>query len=244
MQLLKAAGSYEILQTPQELETMMLRLERVARICYQSQRKEITPESAAKLIQKIMDRTHESVIEHSLITVIFSNISRGFTHEMVRHRLAAFSQESTRYIDYAKEGQEPDLQRFSMHCVAPPHQDEQQKVSLEDGREMSLREIFSEEEKFYRGLRKLGWPPQDARQVLPIGIKSQIAVSANFREWRHILKMRTAKPAHWEIRSVMCPLLEELKSCLPVIFADFQKKGIDNNGVPYYTKTTEPGAKN
>jgi thymidylate synthase (FAD) len=100
----------------------------------------------------------------------------------------AISQESTRYVDYVKTGEGPDLERFEFKCIVPPHRDEHQKIKLEDGREMSVVEMLEEYEKFYRALRKAGWIPQDARQVLPIGIKSQIVISANFREWRHILQ--------------------------------------------------------
>lgn len=237
MKILKDAGRYRILQTKAELKRMFVHLENAGRICYQSERGRINETSAKKFIAMIMRRGHESVIEHTLLTVIFNNISRGFTHEEVRHRLASFSQESTRYVDYAKKGADgPNLSRFSMHCVTPPHRDEHQPHLLEDGRRLTAAEMFAEVEKFYRALRKGGWASEDARQMLPIGVKSQIEVTANWREWRHIFRMRTGKRAHWEIRAVMVRLLREVKELIPVIFDDFiEADEKDKNGVPYFS---------
>lgn len=232
-EILKNAGSFEILTPKRELHEQLLRIERAGRTCYQSEKK-ITEESAKKFVKMILKRGHESVIEHSNMTVQFSNISRGFTHELVRHRLCAYSQESTRYVDYAREGEGPDLDRFQLKCIVPPHRDENEKVELEDGRKLSISEIFAEYEKFYRALRKAGWIPEDARQVLPIGIKSQIVTSANFREWRHIFKMRTSKFAHWEIRKVMGDLLIKVQKIVPVIFDDFKLAGKDKNSLRYF----------
>ena len=179
---------------------------------------------------------HESVIEHTLLTVKFISSSRGFTHEQVRHRIASFSQESTRYVDYAKRGGEVDLDRFEIQFVMPPRKDEFQEILLEDGRVFTPTRMAEEYEMYYRGLRKAGWAPEDARQFLPIGIKSEIVVSANFREWRHIFAMRTAKRAHWEIRGVMGKLLKEMRNIVPVIFDDFIEEGVDKKGIPYFTQ--------
>ncbi len=237
MQILKNLGSFVILTPEKELQAQLLRIERAGRTCYQSEKKEITTESAANFVRMILKRGHESVIEHSNMTVQFNNISRGFTHEQVRHRLTAISQESTRYVDYAKEGKGPDLENFQLKCVVPPHRDENEKIALEDGRIMSISEMFAEYESFYRALRKAGWLPQDARQVLPIGTKSQIVISANFREWRHIFTMRTQETAHWEIRKVMGDLLEKVKTIIPEIFDDFvEAEKPDQNGLRYFEK--------
>lgn len=236
MQILKDAGTFEILTPKEELCDQLLRIERSGRVCYQSEKREITLETAGDFIRMIMRSGHESVIEHGSMTVRFNNISRGLTHELVRHRLVSYSQESTRYVDYAREGQGPDLKRFEMKCVAPPHRDENEKVPLEDGREMSMAKMFGDIEMFYRALRQAGWDPQDARQILPIGIKSQIVATANFREWRHIFSLRTAKRAHWEIRRVMGDLLVAVQKIVPVIFDDFYEAGKDNNGVAYFVQ--------
>lgn len=238
VQILKNAGSYEILTLVDSLAQQLLLIEKAGRTCYQSERGPITPKTATKFVRMLIKRGHHSQLEHSLLVVQFNNCSRGFTHELVRHRLAAFSQESTRYVDYSSSDKdEPDLERFSIKFVVPPHRDENQPIPLSDGRTMTLVEMAKETEEFYRALRKAGWKPEDARQILPNGIKSQIVISCNLREWRHIFFMRTAIFAHWEIRSVMCPLLQELKTIIPVMFEDFIESGIDDNGIPYFEQT-------
>lgn len=236
LEILKNAGRFEILTPEHELRVQLLRIEQAGRTCYQSERGPITEETAARFVKMLLRRGHESVIEHSSMTVKFLNCSRGFTHELVRHRLAAFSQESTRYVDYARRGEGLDLERFRLQCVVPPHREENEKVPLEDGRRLSLVEMFEETEKFYRALRKAGWAPEDARQILPQAIKAEIVISANFREWRHIFAMRTQKAAHWEIRKVMCDLLEEVQKIIPAVFEDFVEAGVDQHGLRYFVK--------
>jgi len=226
MKILKGQGEYKILTPKEFLLKQLLIIEKAGRVSHQSEKAEITLETATKFIKKLIRLGHESVLEHSSLTVLFNNVSRGFTHEIVRHRIASFTQESTRYVDYQEE----------ISCIVPQFRDENQKIELEDGRKLSCYEMFSEIEKFYRALRKAGWHPQDARQILPIGIKSQIVVTANFREWRHIFTLRCDKSAHWEIRYVLCELLEELKSIIPAIFDDFELAGVDKYGIPYYKK--------
>jgi len=136
MQILKNAGNFIVLTPTPELKAQLLRIEKAGKTCYQSEKKEITEETAKKFIRMLLKRGHESVIEHSNMTVQFNDLSRGFTHEQVRHRLTAISQESTRYVDYAKEGKGPDLERFQLKCIVPPHRDENEKVLLEDGRKI------------------------------------------------------------------------------------------------------------
>ncbi len=223
MRVLKNAGDFTLLTSEEDLQKQLLVIERAGRTCYRSWGKgEITLETAQKFIKMILRRGHEGVLEHSNMTVEFRNISRGFTHEQVRHRLTAISQESTRYVDYAQKlDDEVALDLFQIRFIMPPARDEYEKHFLEDGRRLSANEMAQEIEKYYRTLRKAGWPPEDARQFLPIGVKSQIVISANFREWRHIFKMRTDKAAHWEIRGVMGNLLERVRPILSPVFDDF-----------------------
>ncbi len=213
--ILKNAGSHKILAILVGLkgENPLELIELCGRTSYQS-RDRITSSSAEKFVEMLRNRGHESVLEHSCMTVEFNNVSRGFTHELVRHRLASFTQESTRYVDES-----------NFNVVIPPDKDESEKIvdlELPDGKKIkiSFKEWADLNEQMYRGLRKAGWIPQDARQILPIGIKSQIVVTANFREWRHILRLRTSPSAHWEIRYVMSNLLEDVKERIPVIFDD------------------------
>ena len=220
--ILKNAGSYKILSIMAGLngESPLQLIEVAGRTSYQS-RDKITDESATKFVEMIRKLGHESVIEHSAMTVEFDNVCRGFTHELVRHRLAAYTQESTRYVD------ESDFK-----VVIPPDKNKDEKiVSLElpDGNRLkvSFQEWVDLNEQMYRGLRKSGWVAQDARQILPIGIKAQIVITANFREWRHIFKLRCAPTAHWEIRQVMVNLLKDVQKKIPVVFDDFK---ISSNG--------------
>ena len=231
--LMRGEGKFEIVQWYDELKRQLMYIEVCGRICYRSERRKTDSESADNLIRRIIKSGHESGIEHSSLTVIFSDVSRGFTHEMVRHRLCAFSQESTRYCDYS--GGKLDLDEAELTFIYPPHKESTAiDIAVIDGIESN-----------YKIRREQGWPPQDARQFLPIGIASKIAVTANFREWRHIMAMRTQKAAHWEIRSVMCDLLAELKDVIPVIFEDFYRPYrfnqplvpiLDKDGYAYYVQ--------
>jgi len=136
MKILRDAGSFEILTPEATLRQQLLIIEQAGRTCYQSFRGEVTQKSAEKFVRMILSRNppHESVIEHGWMTVRFAECSRGFTHELVRHRLASFSQESTRYVDYARRGGKVDLKRFQVQFVMPPHRRDE-PVPRDDGRD-------------------------------------------------------------------------------------------------------------
>lgn len=230
---IRGEGYGTLSHTDEELQQQLITIEECGRICYRSGNIDLlTSQTADKFIRSLIKRGHHSVIEHSSLTVIFENISRGFTHEMVRHRLASFSQESTRYCDYA--GGKLDLEKAELIFIHPPHQptpSSMNDISIIDQLQIQGAD---EIEYIYQMLRQNGWKPQDARQFLPIGIAAKIAVTANFREWRHIMRMRTQKTAHWEIRYVMCDLLAKLKEIIPVIFEDFKfSESPDANGYRY-----------
>lgn len=217
VKILQNAGIHKILAIMVGLdgENPLQLIELAGRTAYQSQDR-ITETSSTRFVDMIRKRGHESVLEHSAMSVRFENLSRGFTHELVRHRIASYTQESTRYVD------ESDF-----HVVIPPDKEADEKLvelTLPNGQriKVSFREWMELNEQIYKGLRKAGWVAQDARQVLPIGIKAQIVITANFREWRHIFKLRCAKNAHWEIRSVMIKLLKDVQQRIPIVFDDFQ----------------------
>ncbi len=216
-EILKNAGSHRILSIMAGLEgeNPLQLIEVAGRTSYQS-RDKITDESAAKFVEMLRKRGHESVIEHSCMTVEFNNVCRGFTHELVRHRLASYTQESTRYVDES-----------NFQVVIPPDKNPDEKLvslNLSDGNtiKVSFQDWMDLNEQMYRGLRGADWVSQDARQVLPIGIKAQIVITANFREWRHIFKLRCDSHAHWEIRRVMVNLLKDVQKRVPVVFDDFE----------------------
>ncbi len=177
-------------------------LELAGRTCYKSEAK-ITSESAWRFVRGLIENGHESVIEHFNITVKFI-CDRGVSHELVRHRLASYSQESTRYCDYKGE----------VVFVKPPFW-EGDPLSFE-----AWRQACNKAEMSYRYRRKNGCPPEQARSVLPNSLKTEIVVTANLREWRHIFKLRTSKRAHPQMREIMVPLLKQLAEEIPCVFGD------------------------
>jgi thymidylate synthase (FAD) len=174
-------------------------LEVAGRTCYKSECKG-DPDA---FVRMVCSKNHESVLEHSMITVRFI-IDRGVSHELVRHRLCSFSQESTRYCNYAKKG---------IVFVIPPWVDiepgdyTQTHLSFEEHEE-SLPWFMAclRAEEYYLDLLSKGWTPQQARSVLPNSLKTEIVVTANAREWMHIFKLRTDTSAHPQMREVMIPL--------------------------------------
>jgi thymidylate synthase (FAD) len=200
-------------------------LEEIGRVCYKSEDK-ITPESSSRFINTIMSKGHLSVIEHSLATVRFV-IDRGVSHELVRHRLCAFSQESTRYCDY----------KGGVEFIIPPWVDvDEGEYSSEEIKDICTCTYESDEfypqslwlltmdisESVYKSLRSEGWSPQQARSVLPNSLKTEIVVSANYREWLHIFSLRCSKSAHPQMREVMIPLAEEFAEAVPEIFGEWE----------------------
>ena len=180
-------------------------LEKYGRVCYKSEDR-ITPESAAAFLKGAMSRGHFSIIEHEKITVRVI-CDRGVTHEWVRHRLASYSQESTRYCNYGKLGFQY-IYPFFFELGSPEYQEWKQAIS-----EATLR---------YINLLKLGRSPQEARGVLPNSLKTEIIVTHNIREWRHFFYLRCAAGAHSQMREIAIPLLKTFQKEVPCLFDDFQ----------------------
>ena len=182
-------------------------IERVARVCYKSEDK-ITEGSAEKFIGMILKSGHESVLEHEKLTVKFI-CDRGVTHEIVRHRIASYSQESTRYCNYSKDKFGNEL-TFIRPCFW-----------ADDSEEYAVwKQAMEEIEKTYVKLISLGAKPEEARSILPNSLKTEIVCTMNLREWRHFFRLRTAERAHPQIREISVALLDELKKRIPVIFDD------------------------
>ena len=198
--------SYEILDAINP-EQVMKKLELAGRVCYKSEDK-IKEGSAEQFVRNLIKRGHESVIEHFSFSVKFI-CDRGVTHEMVRHRLASYSQESTRYCNYSKDGFGNQIT-----VIEPSYLDKESRSYR-----MWVRACETAE-KHYFWMLECGCTPQEARAVLPNSLKTEIIMTANLREWRHFLKLRTAKNAHPQIRELALPLLRELQELLPVIFED------------------------
>lgn len=174
--------------------------------------------SSYSMIRKIMKSGHHSVIEHVGFTVRFI-CNRGVTHEEVRHRLASYSQESTRFCNYSKGKFGGELNIIEPLYRPPVHSDDCSCIPCQ--RRRVWEGCLSTIEDTYLQLIDLGEKPQEARDILPIGIKTEIIHTSNLREWRHILNLRSVnKRAHPQIREVMTPLLEEMKERIPIIFDD------------------------
>lgn len=187
------------------------KIEKAGRICYKSEEK-ITADSAKIFLKKLIETGHESVIEHEKITVRVI-CDRGITHEIVRHRMASYSQESTRYCNYSKSkfGNE-------ITVIEPCFW---KSGSAEDMRKYEVwKRLMEESEKTYIKLIELGATPQEARSVLPNSLKTEIVMTMNLREWRHFFKLRTSNAAHPQMREIARPLLDEFKKQIPVIFDD------------------------
>lgn len=216
--------SYEILNFDCSPELIEL----AGRTCYKSECRG-EPE---KFVEMICKRHHESVLEHSYISVKFI-IDRGVSHELVRHRLCAFSQESTRYCNYNKKG---------IVYIIPPW------IDINEGEynypyvEYDYNDInhtqhsiqlsfwynsLIQSEKYYNNLIKSGQKPQQARSVLPNSLKTEIVCSANAREWLHIFKLRCDKTAHPQMQEIMIPLLKDFQERCPSIFNQIDIKKED-----------------
>jgi thymidylate synthase (FAD) len=183
----------------------ILEIEEAARTCYQSHEK-TCPGSAERLVQNLIERKHGAMLEFADVRVKFIT-NRGVSHELVRHRLCSFAQESTRYVKY--DG--------GMEVIKPVWLDDstsEQKGIWKASMEMA--------ERTYRALMMQGWKAQQAREVLPNSLKTEIVVKANLREWRHIFSLRCAKTAHPQMSSLMIPVLNDFKKKIPIVFDDLK----------------------
>lgn len=198
-------------------------IERVARVCYKSEGL-ITEEldSAEKLLKFLIQNEHDAMLEHQGLTVKFT-CDRGISHEIVRHRMASYAQESTRYCNYEK-----DKFGNEITVIKPLFY---QQTNGEKGEDQYDNEYWKfdlwlqscqQAEKTYLDLLNRGSTPQEARSVLPNSLKTELVMTANYREWRHFFKLRTSPAAHPQMREITIPLLKELQSRIPIIFDDIE----------------------
>ncbi len=189
-------------------------IEQYARVCYKSEDK-TTDDSYKAMIKMLINRGHHTALEHANMTVRFI-CDRGVSHELVRHRLASFNQESTRYVNYANKGAEfVNPLRLEMYDIKDA------TVHLEGS--SLVEETYRICYDAYTELLNKGISPQIARCVLPNGLKTEIVITANLREWRHIFALRaigTTGPPHPQMQELMLPLLQEVAKKLPEVFGD------------------------
>ena len=197
-----------------DYQTMLAKLESIGRVCYKSE-ENIKEGSAEKFIANILKRGHESVIEHESITVSVI-CDRGVTHEIVRHRIASYSQESTRYCNYSQD-------RFSAQitCIDLATGFGYDLTKESDRAKYEVWKSACEAaEQYYFRMLELGAAPEEARSVLPNSLKTEIVMTMNLREWRHFFRLRSALRAHPQMREVSNMILKEFSERYPLFFAD------------------------
>ena len=184
-------------------DKLLKNIERYGRVCYKSEEL-ITNDSAVTFVEKILKSGHESVIEHEKISVRVI-CDRGVSHEIVRHRIASYSQESTRYCNYWK-----DKFGSELTFIKPVFWNE-------NSREYKIwRDMMGEIENQYMNLIQLGVKPQEARSILPNSLKTEIIITMNLREWRHFFRLRTSSAAHPQMQEVAGMILDEFRVKIPV----------------------------
>lgn len=222
--------SYKILTPISEGGVNELKMiELAGRQCYKSGDK-ITEDgsSAIKFVGNLIKSDHCAMIEHGPSLSVMFMVDRGVTHEMVRHRLFSFAQESTRYVNYSKDKYGNEIAVIDIKSGMDAD------VKMADLDKDTLGAIYDEwfnsmldAERHYMQMIELGATPQIARSVLPNSTKTAITITGNYREWRHFFKLRCDKAAHPQIREVAIPLLEDLKKRIPVIFDDIIVEDLD-----------------
>lgn len=210
---MKIIKPYYVIRTKIDGNEILKNIEEAGRTCYKSEDK-ITTDSAKKFVAMLLQRGHTSVLEHALISVKFV-CDRAVGNELVRHRIASYSQTSTRYCNYSQDKFDNQL-TFIQPCWIK---------SIEEGPYASSAtlwwlECMQQAENNYLYFIGQEWKPEEARSVLPLSLMTEIVMTANLREWREVFRQRTAKAAHPQMRELMRPLLDELKTEIPVVFDD------------------------
>lgn len=198
--------SYEILTDLTNPINILKDIERAGRVCYKSENN-ITDDSCITFCKNIINRGHEAVIEHSQLSVRFI-VDRAIANELVRHRIASYCQESTRYVNYSKDKFGKEIKVISLNDY----------LDSDSYRVWYDSCMFAEHEYF--ALLEKGVKPEIARNVLPLSTATEIIMTANIREWRSVMRLRTSSRAHPQMRSIMRKLLDDLKSKVPVLFDD------------------------
>ena len=248
---MKIVQPYARILKPETLEHALTRIEAAARVSHGSEDAQ-TDTSAERFVRAVVLQHGDwSVVEHVSASVEFL-VDRGITHELVRHRVAAYTQSSTRFINYAKKMPPafiyPKPEVFCSNCDAGNHPEPGEgraygydhtkpwfhAFTMGDEVECPYEPVWlcaiESCEAEYRNLIDRGWRPQEARSVFPNALASKIIATLNLRSWRHVLLMRTSKEAHPQMRQVMIPLLAEFQRLVPVLYEDIvpESRQVDN----------------
>ena len=213
--------SVQILKTSFDNTDVARSIEKVARTCYKSEDK-ITDSSAEKMVKGLLKSEHMAMFEHETITVLF-RCDRGVSHEIVRHRLASYAQESTRYCNYSNGKFDHKIEVINP-TFGFNDMDEKSYHAWKKAMENAANSYFE--------LIDLGMAPQMARDVLPTSVATSIVVTMNLREWRHFIKLRslgTTGAPHPQMKYLASKLLEELGNKYPIIFGDLLEEYNNSN---------------
>lgn len=205
-----------------------LEIEKACRTCYSSWHRFVPPESTKELIQKVIRKKHFSVLEHSSATFRIKEISRVLTHELVRHRLFSYSQESQRYVCYADKPDRPKTKNFN-HTI--PESINNNKIIQYD-----YLQLVDAAYKLYESMLMAKIPPEDARYILPLGTHTEIVITGNLRAWREFLYKRCHPRAHWEIRQMANHIKDILIEKFPNVFFDFKSGEITEEEIERINK--------
>lgn len=226
-------NAYFVIEDEIDGEEILKRIEKAGRTCYKSEDK-ITVDSAKEFVKRIIKSGHHSVLEHEKITVRIV-CDRGVTHEIVRHRIASYSQESTRYCNYSKGkfgGEitvidpvfwDHEFKHLNIQFLQNPRLCSEETLKL-NAKYNVWKEAMEAAESYYLKLLELGASAQEARSVLPNSLKADIVMTANLREWRHFFTIRTTDACHPQMREISRPMLKEFQKLIPVIFDDIAYK--------------------
>ena len=202
---------YEDISKPEVAESILKKIEYIGRSCYKSEN-QITADSAGRFVRRMISDGHEAMLEHASLSIKFI-VDRGVSHEIVRHRMASFAQESTRYCNYSKDKFGNEL-TFIRPCF---FNDEEQPEYR------AWKETMKCAEDLYMAFMSYSVKPEEARSILPNSLKTELWMTANMREWRHFLKLRaagvTGKP-HPQMAEVAIEVLKLMKTYLPDLFFD------------------------
>lgn len=204
---MKAIKPYTQINGDIDGQEILRKIEACGRVCYKSESR-IEEGSAENFVSNIIKMGHEAVLEHASLTIKFV-VDRGVSHEIVRHRIASYCQESTRYCNYSKDDFGKEIT-----FIVPKYLDTDSVGYSE------WEKCMKQCEDSYFKMLDIGLTPQEARAVLPNSLKTELIMTANIREWRSFFKLRTASASHPQMTEVTRPLLEDLKQLIPVLFDD------------------------
>ena len=210
-------------------QEILKKIERIGRTCYKSEQN-ITEGSAERFVKNIMNRNHMSVIEHVSISIRVI-CDRGVSHEIIRHRIASYSQESSRYCNYSNDKFDNELTfikpcwfKSSIEDLNNYIKNKNDFEKLSSGEWVWIDTLKSAEISYFTLIGTCNWTPEQARSILPNSLKTEIVMTMNLREWRHFFKLRCDKAAHPQMREVAYLILDLLNQNIPIIFEDITEK--------------------